>query len=628
MSRKIATKTPNNTRTPESRIGITREILTANEIKNRLKTNSWLTHGAIPYIEKMHNLAEEDNVIIFLTDSEGCIIKITTNEELQSKLTEKFIIPGSFPPPNTALYSAIDKVIATQLEANAEHGEPLAELTPTQWKCYSTPIQAAANQTVGILSVYFNEKLNAKLLNALLNLTANCIKHELQYSEEKEQLQLLKEIQLNQLNMYAQPNFVVNAKGIIKIISDEACNILGIERDNVIGKKISKFIPEWQSITTNNGKWIEVEHKEVLLQNASSSGLYLLNTKAIMRTQNKFDEQICTLRNMRYVLNEANKYIGNTAHVEFNDIMGISVTMKRLIKEAKAIAKNDNAVMLIGEKHTGRESLAQAIHNASQRDAYGFVRVNVSNLSPEELEETLWGYNENFRPHLHRIPKPGAFEFANGGTLYISNIGLMPPSTQEKMLEVIKTNKVTRLGSTQQTTVDVRIICSNSFDLSSKIERKEFKIDLFYSLSTSSVRMPPLRERRADIPMLINHYIALKSEELNLKPVNIPRKIVLIFRRYEWPDNFKEMIELSERIIKDKGQMFKSFKNERDFKSKNLYLNQLKEIENLASLEENEKELIVKAYNAYKGSISKTSRRLGISRNTLYLKLRKYGVEI
>ncbi len=628
MGRKMTNKTPENNKIIVGRAGINGKILTANEIKNRLRTNSWLTNCAKPYIEKMYTFAEESSIIIFLTDSEGCILKIVTNEELQKKLTEKFIISGSFPPPKTALYLAIDKVVATQFEANTEHGDPLAELKPNQWKCHATPLQIGAGQLAGTLSIYFSEKLNAKMLYALLNLTANCIKHELQYSEEKEQVQLLKEIQLNQLNMYAQPNFVVNAKGIIKVISDEACNILGSDRENIIGKKISKFIPEWQNITTKDGKWIEVEHKEVLLQNASSSGLFLLKTKAIMRTQNKFDEQICSLQNMRHVLNEANKYIGNTAHVQLNDIMGISVTIKRLIKEAKAIAKTDNAVMLIGEKHTGCESIAQAIHNASARITYGFVKVNVANLSPEELEETLWGYHENFRPHLHRIPKPGAFEFANGGTLYISNIGLMPISTQEKVFEAIKTKKVTRLGSAQQITVDVRIMCSNPFDLSDKIERKEFKIDLFYSLSTSSVRMPALRERRADIPLLINHYITLKSEELGLNPVNIPRKIVLILRRYEWPGNFKEMIELSERIIRDKGRMFKTFKNERDFKSKNLYLDQLKEIENLASLEENEKELIVKAYKAYKGSISKTSRRLGISRNTLYLKLRKYGVDI
>lgn len=628
MSREIANKISTNTRRSKSRLDINRKILTANEIKNRVKKNECLANGAKPYVEKMYQLADDNNVIIILTDGEGCIISIETNKKQQKELAKNFIIPGSFPPPNTALFFAVDKVVTKHQEANTEQGNTLAKLTPSQWVCHSTPIETGANQLAGTLSVYFNNNKNAKMLNALLNQTASCIGHELLHSEEKQQVKRLKEMQQNILNKYTQSNIVVNSKGTIQLISDEACATIGIERDSVIGKNISKYIKNWENITYSNGKWIEVKHEEIYINNVNSNGYYLLTTKAIIQSKNKFNEQICTLQSMGQVLNEANKYIGNTACIRFNNLIAVSVAIKRLIKEAKAIAKNDNSVMLIGEKHTGREWIAQAIHNASARAPYGFVKIDASNLSSKNLEELLWGYSEDYKPHHNNVAKPGAFEFANGGTLYINNIGLMPVSIQEKVLNAIRTKKVTRLGSTLQTSVDVRIICSNPSDLSSKIEQKEFKIDLFYSLSTSSLRIPALRERRADIPVLMNYFTTQKAEELGLKAVTIPKQIILILRRYEWPGNIKEMIELSERIVKDKGKMFTSFKNERDFKRKHLYLDDLKEVENLISLEENEKMLILKAYSAYKGSISKTARKLGISRNTLYLKLKKYGVNI
>jgi len=607
--------------------GIERTILTANEIKKRLKAKSWLIDCATPLINKMSTLLDEEKVIIFLTDNEGCILHMVSADALSKALTSKYIIAGSYPPPNTLIYRTVEGVLKTNQEAEAEGPDWLLDETNEIWISWTNPLLVNPNHMVGTLTLYFPKKLSSKMLYALFCQTTSCIKQELSFYEEKKQAIKLKDQQLNLFNRYAQADLIIDRYGYINLASDEACSLLGVDKANIERKKVAKYIPNWELISYNDKKWIEVENREVFISNVENSGFYLLNSKAVMRTQNKFDEQICTLRSMKQVLNESNKYIGNNAHVHFDDIVGISVPVKRMMKEAKAIAKTESPVMLLGEQHTGRETLAQAIHNHSSRSNFGFVRVDVSALSTDRLEETLWGYNENHKPHLRRIPKPGAFEFANGGTLYINEIGLIPKSIQDKIFEVIKTQKVGRLGSTQQTTVDVRIICSSSFDLSQKIEADEFRIDLFYTLSTASLRVPPLRERRTDIPMLMGHYMTIKSRELGMKAVDIPKKIILILKRYEWPENFKEMIELTERIIRDKGQMFKTFKNERDFKKRNLYLEQLKEVEGIVSIEEHEKELIIRAYKAFNGSISKASRRLGISRNTLYLKLKKYGVD-
>lgn len=607
--------------------GLHRKILTANEIKTRLKENTWFLDGVTPYLNKMLDLLDEDRLILFLTDAEGCILHIVTSEKVSEILTQKFMIPGSFPQPNTVLFDAIDKVLKTHQGAKVITGNAPIDNLLGNWICWAYPICIHPNQISGTLALCIPEQSASNPLQALLCQTVNCIKQELSYLEEKKKAAKLIDQQVNLFNRYAHADVIVDKSGKILLVSNEACLMLGISRSEIEQKSITKFIPSWAAITYTDGKWAEVENTEVEISLVPNSGLYLLNSKAISRTSNRIEEQVCTIRSLKQVLNETNRYMGNTARVWFDDLLGTSPQLKRVVKEAKAIAQTNLPVMLLGEKHTGRLAIAQAIHNHSSRSDFGFIQVNVNAMSSEKLEKVLWGYTESGKANPRKTPKPGAFEFANGGTLYINEIGLLSPSVQDKIFDVIQSGKVSRQGSPIKTSIDVRVICTSSIDLSQKIEAGEFRIDLFYALSSASLRIPPLRERRPDIPLLLNHYLAIKAKELDMKKLEIPKKIMLILRRYEWPGNFKELVELSQRIILDKGNMFKTFKNERDFKRRNLYLEQLKEVESVTSLEEHEKELIVKAYHAFDGSISKASRRLGISRNTLYLKLKKYGID-
>lgn len=616
-----------NTIDIENSNGLHRKILTSNEIKTRLKENTWFLDGVTPYLNKMLDLLDEDRLILFLTDAEGCILHIVTSEKVSEILTQRFMIPGSFPQPSTVLFDAIDKVLTTHQGAKVITGNAPIDNLLGKWICWAYPISIHPNQISGTLALCIPEQSASNPLQALLCQTVNCIKQELSYLEEKKKAAKLIDQQVNLFNRYAHADVIVDKSGKILLVSNEACHMLGISRSEIELKSISKFIPNWAAITYTDGKWAEVENTEVEISHVPNSGLYLLNSKAISRTSNRIEEQVCTIRSLKQVLNETNKYMGNTARVWFDDLLGTSPQLKRVVKEAKAIAQTNLPVMLLGEKHTGRLAIAQAIHNHSSRSDFGFIQVDVNAMSSERLEEVLWGYTESGKANPRKTPKPGAFEFANGGTLYINEIGLLSPSVQDKIFEVIQSGKVSRLGSPIKTSVDVRVICTSSIDLSQKIEAGEFRIDLFYALSSASLRITPLRERRPDIPLLLNHYLAIKAKELDMKKLEIPKKIMLILRRYEWPENFKELVELSQRIILDKGNMFKTFKNERDFKRRNLYLEQLKEVESVTSLEEHEKELIVKAYHAFDGSISKASRRLGISRNTLYLKLKKYGID-
>lgn len=604
-----------------------RRILTTNEIKQRIRDNFWLINSAKPFTEQLTEIIDNENFSFFLTDSEGCILHIATSEKLQKQLNEHYIIPGTFPVANSAIEQATVDVLFGGSHGSETKGKFLLPNSTNDWLCYAHPIEASPQTLTGCLAISLPKQAHSSHIKALLKLACTSIEQELLLSDEKRVVKELKDDQLTIFNRHAQADLVVSSKGKVDLISDKACELLGIKRIDIERKEVTKFIPTWNSLPFPNGKLKELENIEVEVANIPNSGLYLLNAKTVKLPSGKVDEIICTLRSMKQVLNESNKYIGNLAYISFTDMIGVSPIFKRLVKDAKNIAQCNTTLLIIGEKYTGKETIAQCIHNHSPRQNYGFVRVDLTKLSEEEMEETLWGYTPSHKPYLKRPHKPGALEFADGGTIYINEVGLLPTHLQEKLLETIKSNRISRLGSKTSTPVDVRYIVSSSVDLTEKIEKGLFRIDLFYALSSSSLRMPSLRDRRPDITLLLDHFIEIKSKELKQKAPAIPKKILLILRRYEWPNNFKEMKELVEKIILEQGKMFKNFKNERDFKKRNLYLENLKEVGSIVPLEEHEKEMVLRAYQALNGSISSISRKLGVSRNTLYLKLKKYGID-
>jgi DNA-binding NtrC family response regulator len=604
-----------------------KHILTANEIKVQLASNDWLIRIAVPYLNRILNSLEQESPILFLLASNGYILHSACSSDLSNKLTQNFIIPGSYPKQNSALFNAITNFVDNDKAAKPSYGSIFSNES-SNWVCWACKIQLADTELGGCIALCLPQIHESKFLSTILSLSADCIEHEIIYNEDKSRAIKLKDQQLLLFNRHAQADLVVNSHNRIILISDMACQLLGIKREEIEHKNIETFIPYWQHIPLIRSKNVAVENFEIEVVNTSNSGFYLLNAKVVKKSLGKVDEILCNLRSMKQVLNEANKFIGNYAHKSFDDIIAVSPAMKRIVKEARKIAKTNTPLYIVGNVHTGKESLAQAIHNYSARSNNGFVRVNLQNMSTDQAEEDIWGHKEDYKTYGNKSVRHGALEYANGGTLYINEIGLLPLSLQDKLINTLKEQRCSRIGEKSSFFIDVRLISSSSFDLSERIESGKFRIELFYLISNTYLAIPSLLERKADIPLLLEHFLRIKAKQSDCKVPEIPKKILLILKRYDWHENIKELKEFADRLLVDQGAMFKSFKNERDFKRRYLFLENLKEVESIIPLCEHEKQMVLKAYKAYNGSISKTSRQLGVSRNTLYLKLKKYGIEI
>jgi formate hydrogenlyase transcriptional activator len=233
---------------------------------------------------------------------------------------------------------------------------------------------------------------------------------------------------------------------------------------------------------------------------------------------------------------------------KFDDIIGRSDSLRTVLDEVKIVAPTDSTVLILGETGTGKELIAQAIHHRSSRRDRPFVRVNCAAIPSGLLESELFGHERGaFTGAIAR--KIGRFELANGGTLFLDEIGDIPPELQPKLLRVLQEQEFERLGSTQTTRVNVRVVAATSRDLLQMVANREFRSDLYYRLNVFPVRLPALRERAEDIALLVRHFVHLCSKRMNKRVEQVPQETVQVFLTYTWPGNVRELQNFIERAV-------------------------------------------------------------------------------
>ena len=309
-----------------------------------------------------------------------------------------------------------------------------------------------------------------------------------------------------------------------------------------------------------------------------------------------------------------------TEQYEFEDIIGRSEPMQEVFSMIKAVTDTNATVLITGETGTGKELVARAIHsNSSQR--YGpFVATSCGALPETLLESELFGYEKGAFTGADRAKK-GRFELANGGTLFLDEVGDISMKTQIKLLRVLQEKSFSRLGGTGQIKVDVRLISATNRDLVAAIEEGSFRSDLYYRLNVVSIQLPPLRERKDDVPLLAVHFINKYNVEFNKKFDRVDRKAMDFMMDYHWPGNVRELENVIERaLVIDQGP---------EVQVKHLPFCNVESplTEEPQSLQEVEKIHIEKMLQRNDWNIAKTARLLNIDRSTLHKKIKKFGLE-
>ena len=307
---------------------------------------------------------------------------------------------------------------------------------------------------------------------------------------------------------------------------------------------------------------------------------------------------------------------------EFHDIIGISDEMKRVFATIQKIAKTDANVLILGENGTGKELVARAIHRQSERSKGIFLSVDMGAISESLFESELFGYKKGAFTDA-KEDRAGRFEVASGGTLFLDEIGNLTSNLQIKLLTVLQNRQVTRLGSSIPKPIDIRLICATNMPHEELTSEIRFRQDLLYRINTVEIKIPPLRNRTEDIPLLVDHFIQMYCKKYNKPVKKINSDALDKLYKYHWPGNIRELQHTIERIV---------IMNEFDeINADDFYFpsNENKDhkltLDNY-HLEDAEKMLIIKAVSKHAGNLTKAAKELGLTRASLYRRLEKYGL--
>ncbi len=332
------------------------------------------------------------------------------------------------------------------------------------------------------------------------------------------------------------------------------------------------------------------------------------------------------IRELRDRLAQENVYLQEEirSEINFEEIVGKSVALQRLLKKVETVAPTDSTVLICGETGTGKELIARAIHNLSPRHSNAFVKMNCAAIPTGLLESELFGHEKGaFTGAVAQ--RIGRFELANRGTVFLDEVGEIPLELQTKLLRVLQEREFERLGSTRTIHTDARLIAATNRDLSEMVEEQNFRSDLFYRLNVFPVRVPALRERPEDIPLLVRHFVQHFARRMNRVIETIPCETMSALTQYQWPGNIRELQNLIERaVILSPGPVLRV--PLQDLPSRSIAGSDKRRPQTLA---EAERLHILQALKETKWVIAGpngAAARLGMNRSTVQFRMKKLGI--
>nr|WP_269438300.1 sigma 54-interacting transcriptional regulator [Phosphitispora fastidiosa] len=417
----------------------------------------------------------------------------------------------------------------------------------------------------------------------------------------------------------------IEADGQITQLNSLGAKILQVAREDCLSKHVSDVLgadfPLLDAMT--DGK--EFEDKEFFLDTPSGGTRFTSTARVIRDKEGNITGMIATLREMDTVHKLVHKMVGAQATLTFDHIIGNDPQLHSLIKRAKRVARSGSTILLQGESGTGKEIFAQAVHNASGRSGGPFIVINCGAIPRELVESELFGYEDGAFTGARKGGRPGKFELANGGTIFLDEIGDMPLDIQSSLLRVLQERQVTRIGGQKAIPINTRVIAATNKNLAWEVEKGNFRLDLYYRLNVITFQLPGLRERPKDIPYLAQYFVEKISCRLGQNPPTITPEFYNCLTEYHWPGNVREL----ENVIEQALHMVESgilipdhlpsriYSSQKNTSPKSIQTHKLKNAEAT---------VIMNTLESSNWNISKAAAVLGIGRNTLYRKIDRYNL--
>ncbi len=487
---------------------------------------------------------------------------------------------------------------------------------------------------IGIIGlVAFSESQKRILADKNRNMTDFVEKMADLLSAKADQQEILEnaEVSRNEMSTVLETThegiFALDQKGYVKHCNNRAATLFDTTKRDLIGRHISKLMPGSPAIKVLETGRGYTENEEIFKVDGSQHH-FIVTVKPFCNGDD-IDGVVVSFRDIteaqKLVYNFSTRALKNTV----DDIIGTSEKIMVAKKQALITARGNSTVLITGESGTGKEMFAKAVHYASPRSDHPFVTVNCGAIPENLLESELFGYEKGAFTGANEKGKPGKFELADGGTIFLDEIGDMPLHLQVKILHVLQNMRFERVGGSKSMVVDVRVIAATNKDLEKLIKEGKFREDLYYRLSVIPLSIPPLRERREDIKMLMYHFLRKYNAFMNRKITGFSPAVEEIYLNHDWPGNVRELenaveygtnMAFGDTIDVDEVPARIMKKEEEIVKFRNLDKPLAEQIKAY------EREIIIKKLKQHNGVKDIVARELGLSRATLYRKLSELDI--
>lgn len=602
------------------------KILDEKELFEKMEENRELVLAAAPIMNKIYDFVKGSNFFSILTDKEGCILNVIGDEEILSEAFRFKMIPGAYMDEENIGTNAMGTCITENnpIQVSAEEHFISAY---HRWTCSGCPIKDESGKIIGTLDLTgYSEQVHSHTLGMVVA-GARAIENQLMNNKLRSKLLTEKKQQKLILDSILKGFITADIQGVILSANSFASELFGCSNDELLHMKTSNILKDWNSVyksikedSSPFKKDVDVISKRNILQ-------LNLTVYPVKNQNNEATNVILVFDEVKKQRKSIDSIMGRHAIYTFDKIVGKDANFLQVINFAKKISDSRSNILIMGESGTGKELFAQSIHNYSERSNGSFVALNCGAIPRNLIESELFGYEQGSFTGAKAGGNPGKFEIADGGTIFLDEIGEMPLDLQTRLLRVIEEGTVSRIGSSHERVVDVRVIAATNKNLKQEVENGTFRKDLFYRLNVLPLRLPSLCERKGDIKLLLDYFMDRISKKLNKKKVHIPLEYIEKLVEYNWPGNVRELENYVELAVNTEMVPDIHVLNFEESSNKSIKIKSAANVSSVLSLKEMEKEHIVNVLESTGHNITQAASVLGIGRNTLYRKLKEFEIE-
>ncbi len=593
------------------------------ELKAILEENADLMNCAKNILDQMFSSIQEAVSALSLVSAEGVTLYISNRVSHRTYYPDALV--GSINTEEARGTNGIGTCLAERRPVEiigAEHFRFSGEC----WSCSAAPILTNEGKLIGVLNVTQPRKQYHAHTHGMVKAAVCAITEQLRLRSLLQQRETIME-------MLDDGVLVLSSSGVIDIVNRKAVAMLG-GSGSLQGRNLQEVLHPGATLEEILQTHSHIQDQEMLFPLKHGSPLACFVSVVPIAGGGK----VITMREAKRMRQVAVQVAGIKPSYTFDRIMGSSAALTEVMNQARLVAGSHTTVLLLGESGTGKELFAQAIHNASPRASHPFVAVNCGALPRNLVESELFGYSEGAFTGASRSGKPGKFELADGGTIFLDEIGELPLDAQVSLLRLLQNGEVTRVGGKYSRMVSVRVVAATNRNLEDAVRDRTFREDLYYRLNVFPINLPPLRQRRGDVELLARYFLRKFALGMGKAVPGFTDYALACMEQYQWPGNVRELENMVERMVNivREGQPVDESclpahmlvaKRRSDMRREDHGATESAGADS-GLLVTREMESIIDVLRSTRGNMRAAAALLGISRGGLYLKIKRLGIDV